>query len=134
MEGWQGVNDGERGEVRSSPPFLPYYLTSLPHLSHLATSPLSPTCPTLLPHPSLPYRSHLASPPYPSHLTSLPIIHTLPPFHLSQLATSPYSYLSTLSPHRPPTFPSFAADYLPTFSARYPRAPGFNRSNPHHQK
>ena len=78
----------------SSPPFLPCCLTSLPHLSHLATSPLSPTCPTLLPHPSLPYLSHLATsalPLPPCHLTSLP---TLPPFHISQPATSPYSYLS----------------------------------------
>ena len=69
----------------SSPPFPPCYLTSLPHLSHLATSPLSPLsvplCLSALPFP-------------PCHPTSLPTFPTLRPFHLSQLATSPYSYLS----------------------------------------
>ena len=61
---------------------------STPHLvpdrSHFATSPLSPTFPTLPPHLS----------PHLSHLTSPPTFPTSPPSHLSQLATSPSSHLS----------------------------------------
>ena len=119
------------------PPFPPCNLTSLPHLFHLPTSALSPNCPTLPPHPSLPYLSHLASPPYLSHLATSPLSPPFPPCHPSTFSNLPPPHtptFPTLSPHCPPTFPTFAAHYPPTFSARYPRAPRFNRSNQHHQK
>ena len=121
----------------SSPPFLPCYLTSLPHLSHLSTSPLSPTCPTLPLHPSLPYLSYFASPPYLSHLATSPLSPPFPPCHPSTFPNLPPHHtpiFPTLSPRCPPTSPTFAAHYPPTFSARYPRAPRFNRKNQHHQK
>ena len=94
----------------SSTPFLPCYLTSLPHLSHLTTSPLSPTCPTLPPHPSLPYLSHLASLPYLSHLATSPLSPPFPPCHPSTFPNLP--------PHHTPTFPTLSPHCPPTLITR----------------
>ena len=99
----------------SSTPFLPCYLTSLPHLSHLTTSPLSPTCPTLPPHPSLPYLSHLASPPYLSHLATSPLSPPFPPCHPSTFPNLP--------PHHTPTFPTLSPHCPCHLTALLPSSP-----------
>ena len=109
-------------------PFPPSYLTSLPHLSHLATSPLSPTFPTLPPH-----LSPLAFPP--CHLTSLPTfpilpphlsphlshLTTLPPFptcHLTILPPFPLCHLTTLPPFQPSQLTSLPPSQLVTLVLR----------------
>ena len=141
--------------------------TSLQHsylqASHLATSPLSPTFPTLPLHLSPPpvppchftplfptfptWPPHLSPPPFPpcylnslpdlSHLATSPLSPPFPPCHPSTFPNLPPPHtptFPTLSPHCPPTFPTFTAHYPPTFSARYHSARRFNRSNQHHQK
>ena len=85
---------------RNSQP--PCHLTSSTHLSHLTNPPLSPTCPSLSPHPSLPHLSYLATSPLsPTFPTLLP--HLSPP-------PVPPCYLTPLSPICPtlPLRPTFA--------------------------
>ena len=88
-----------------NPPTSPQHschLASVTHLSHLTTPPLSPTCPSLSPHPSLPHLSYLATSPLsPTFTTLLP--HLSPP-------PVPPCYLTPLSPICPtlPLHPTFA--------------------------
>ena len=101
----------------SSPPFLTCHLTSLPHLSHLATSPLYPTLP---PHPSLPYCPTLplrpTFPTLPPHLSpQLSHLATLPPFptcHLTILLPFTLCHLTALPPFQPSQLTTLPPSHL----------------------